>query len=99
MENNFAPFYIGQKVVSVDAMPGSGFKNGQSYIVSSVEYKLGNQHHPIGRVTHYWYVGIVGWHDGGAYYRPSIFAPVIEIPLMTFTEIKELETLEILIAN
>jgi len=77
-EINIAPFYAGQKVVAVDAVSGSRFKNGQIYTVSAVEYKLGNQNHPIGRVTYYWYVGIVGFADGGAYYRPAIFAPIEE---------------------
>lgn len=75
---NFAPFYAGQKVVAVDAMEGATFKNGQNYVVSKVEYKLGNPSHPIGRVTYYWYVGIVGFSNGGAYYRPTIFAPIEE---------------------
>lgn len=77
-EINIAPFYVGQKVVAVDAVSGSAFKNGKTYTVASIEYKLGNQHHPIGRVTYYWYVGIVGHADGGAYFRPSIFAPIEE---------------------
>lgn len=77
-EINIASFYAGQKVVAVDAVLGSAFKNGQDYIIAAVEYKLGNRNHPIGRVTYYWYVGIVGFADGGAYYRPGIFAPIEE---------------------
>lgn len=92
MENNLQPFYVGQRVVAVDAASGSQFKNGQNYIVSAVEYKLGNPHHPIGRVTYYWYVGIIGFADGGAYYRPAIFAPIQEnFEAITFEKINELE--------
>lgn len=72
------PFYVGQKVIAVDAMENSMFKNGTIYTVSAMDYHLGNPSHPIGRVTYYWYIGIVGHSDGGAYYRPSIFAPIVE---------------------
>lgn len=96
MSYNFAPFYAGQEVVAVDAMPGSAFKNGKDYTISAVEYKLGNSSHPVGRVTYYWYVGIVGFADGGAYYRPAIFAPKQTI----FKEISfEVEKPEVLSVN
>lgn len=49
MENiNFAPFYVGQRVVAVDAVPGAMFKNGTEYTVSAMKYALGNQHHQWG---------------------------------------------------
>lgn len=78
MEGGFAPFYAGQRVVAVKAPNGSKFKNGQEYTVSKCEYKFGNSQHPIGRVTKYWYVGIVGFANGGAYYAPYMFAPIPE---------------------
>lgn len=100
-ELNIAPFFAGQKVVAVAAQPTSAFKNGQEYTVSAMEYRYGNPHHPVGRITKYWYVGIVGFADGKAYYAPYIFAPVKqkEYPAMTFTEILEKETEEILFNN
>lgn len=90
---NFAPFYVGQKVVAVDAVDGSAFKNGTHYTVSAVEYKLGNKTHPIGRVTYYWYVGIEGHANAGAYFRPGIFAPIEEkFESISLSEVLEMET-------
>lgn len=93
MDKEIAPFYVGQKVVAVDAMPMSHFKNGQIYTVASIEYRLGNPNHPIGRITYYWYVGIVGHENGGAYFRPAIFAPIEESFItISLKEITEIET-------
>lgn len=91
-QNNIAPFYVGQKVVAIDAVTGSSFKNGQSYIVSAVECKLGNKNHPIGSVTNYWYIGIVGFADGGAHFRPGIFAPLTStFQSISFSKVMETE--------
>lgn len=100
-ELNIAPFFVGQKVVAVAAPPTSRFKNKQEYEVSAMEYRYGNPHHPVGRVTKYWYVGIVGWANGKACYAPHMFAPVKqqEYPAMTFSEIVKMETEEILLNN
>lgn len=81
-----SPFYVGQEVVAVDALLGSKFINGQDYIVSVIEYKI----NPANGKGPFWYIGIVGHADGGAYFRPSIFAP--KIPPMkevTFDKITE----------
>ncbi len=95
-----APFYVGQEVVAVNAAPGAYFHNGQDYVISAVEYKLGNPHHPVGRVTKYWYVGIEGFNGGGAYYRPGIFRAKLKLgSKMTFKEIVETEVLEVLFNN
>ncbi len=86
---NFAPFYIGQKVVAVDAMPNSMFKNGQIYTVNSCTFEeSGNPISPAGKK--YWYVGVVGSHP---HCRPGIFRPLEEIkfPSMTFEQIKKVE--------
>jgi hypothetical protein len=95
MENeiNIPPFYVGQPVVAVAAPDGSRFKNGQAYTVSAVEYRLGNKSHPIGRVTYYWYVGIVGFDNGGAYFAPRMFAPMPEaFQSISLEEVLEVET-------
>lgn len=100
-EINLPPFYPGQQVVAVDAMKGSVFKNGIQYEVTKCDCRFGNPHHPVGKVTKYWYVGIVGHADGHPYWRPTIFAPLEqkEFPALTFSEIVEAEKLEVLIAN
>ena len=70
---NFAPFYIGQTVVAVDAITGSSIKNGQKYIVNSCDYaQSGN---PLSKGAYYWYVGVQGYHNR---LRPTIFAPINE---------------------
>ena len=99
-EVNIAPFYPGQQVVAVDAMIGSYFKNGQDYVVTYCEYKPSGN--PIDNPANkYWYVGIEGWAEGKAYYRPSIFRAkeTMQASLMTFTEIVAKEELQILINN
>ncbi len=94
------PFYVGEDVVAVDAHPQSYFKNGQDYVISAVEYRFGNPHHPVGRVTKYWYVGIVGFANGIATYRPSIFASKTKgVNIMTFEKIAEIEKSCVLIDN
>lgn len=99
---NLPPFYVGQRVIAVDAVIGAGFKNGQTYTVAAIEYRLGNPYHPVGRITYYWYVGIVGWENGGAYYRPGIFAALEEETewlAMTFAKLVEIEREQILLNN
>lgn len=103
MEVNLPPYYDGQKVVFIGT-PSSGktrLTKGQIYSVATCEYKLGNQNHPVGKVTKYWYVGIVGLDNGGCYLAPYIFTPLEqkEFPAISFSEIVEAETKEILIAN
>jgi hypothetical protein len=103
---NLAPFYVGQRVVAVNAALGSAFKNGTQYVIDAVEYNFGNPHHPVGRITKYWYVGIQGFpkstiSDRKAYYCPSIFAPVeqMDFPAIKLSEIIQSEVLEVMIAN
>lgn len=99
-EINIPPFYVGQSVVAVDAVPTSGFKNGTQYTISAVEYKFGNSLHPIGRITKYWYVGIAGFSDTIACYRPGIFAPIeFEYSVITFKEMIAIENVEVLLNN
>jgi len=74
------PFYSGDVVIAVDALPGAWFKNGFIYKVSACEHKKG--------CGDYWYIGIEGHTNGEAHYRPSIFALVQE-KLMTFEETTE----------
>ncbi len=66
------PFYEGQTVIAVDALPKSIIKNGLLYEVYSCEYAECK-----GQM--FWYVGVSGQgiitHNR---IRPSIFAPIIE---------------------
>lgn len=91
----FAPFYAGQKVVAVDAMPGAVWKNGETYTISQCIIRIGNDGNK------YWYVGTTCYNNGEAHYRPSIFAPLQQksFPLMTFAKIREIERIQILVDN
>ena len=94
---NFAPFYIGQRVVAVDAVPNSKIKNGQHYTISDCYYAPSGN--PIANGKSYWYVGVVGFDNNCL--RPSIFAPLEQkkFPLMKFSEILKKEKTEVLIDN
>lgn len=97
---NIAPFHAGQNVIATNAVVGSAFKNGTHYVVTACVYQSsGNPISPPG--AKYWYVGIRGHANGGAYFDPKIFSPIEqkEFPAITFSEIVETEKLEILIAN
>jgi len=74
MTYNVNSFYIGQKVIAVDAMSKSLIKNGTIYTVDSWE-----------QVNGYWYIGVEGSHNR---LRPSIFAP-IEEKMMEFSKLAE----------
>ena len=63
------PFYVGQKVIAVDALRGSLIKNGTVYTILSCDFANG-----------YWYVGVEGSHNR---LRPTIFAPLDE-QIMSF---------------
>lgn len=94
MAYNFAPFYAGQEVVAVDAMPTSDFKNGTDYIIHSCHYSI----NPANGLGPFWYVGIVGFATwrGLGWYRPGIFAPKQTI----FKEVAfEIEKPEVISAN
>lgn len=84
MEHNYAPFYVGQEVVAVDALPKSAFKNGQDYIVAAIEYKI----NPANGTGPYWYIGIVGHANGEAWFRPGIFAPKQTVQFLKFEQIE-----------
>lgn len=84
MDNNYAPFYAGQEVVAVNAAPGSKFKNGQDYIVAAIEYKI----NPANGTGPYWYIGIVGYNNGEAWYNPAIFAPKQTVQFVKFETIE-----------
>lgn len=105
MEVNLPPFYDGQQVVFLgppnDPNSKTLMDRGSQYTVRTCEYKFGNKDHPVGRITKYWYVGIVGVHDGMCYLAPYIFAPLQqkEFPALTFSEIVEAETEQVLMAN
>lgn len=94
MEDYEPKFYPGQRVVAVDALPGAGFKNGKEYMVAAYEYKVSSN--PIANGKKFWYIGIVGFDNGGCYYRPSIFAPIIEaFQVISFEKITEQEPVSI----
>lgn len=72
------PFYVGEKVIAVDAMSGSLIKNGQVYEVYSCDMRRCSDG------CSYWYVGVTGHHNS---LRPTIFAPIRGV-LMNFKEIE-----------
>lgn len=74
------PFYIGEKVVAVDALPGSLIKNGRPYEISACHYSSNN-----GKM--YWYVGVVGVNNN--WMRPSIFASMETAIIMSFEKLNE----------
>lgn len=94
---NFAPFYVGQKVVAVDAMPTSRIKNGKCYTISTCHYSPSGN--PIANGKSFWYVGVVGLDNN--WMRPEIFAPLEQsaFPLMTFKEIIKAEEVDVLTNN
>lgn len=98
---NLPPFYVGQKVLFVGSKDALHLKHDIVYEVAACEYNFGNPTHPVGAVTKYWYVGIVGLHDGLAHLTPLIFVPLQqkEFSAMTFSEIVEAEQLEVLLNN
>lgn len=93
-KTEFLPFYAGQRVIAVDAMPESRIKNGQVYTVSCCHSSI----NPANGKGPFIYVGIVGHHD---WIRPGIFAPYEELTasIMTFEQIQEYKPLEIFINN
>ena len=94
---NFAPFYVGQKVVAVDAVTNSLIKNGRIYTISSCQYSPSGN--PIANGKLFWYIGVSGIDN--EWLRPTIFAPLIQkkFPLMAFAQIMEKEKNEVLIDN
>ena len=94
---NFAPFYIGQYVVAVNAIPTSIIKNGKIYEISNCYYAPSGN--PIANGKSFWYVGIEGFSNHSL--RHTIFAPLIQkkFPLMTVKQIMEKEKNEVLIDN
>jgi hypothetical protein len=87
--NNLAPFFVGQKVVAVDAMPNSTIKNGQTYTITHCYYAPSGN--PIAKGGWFWYVGVVG--NDNKSLRPTIFAPLQEqkFPLIKLKKIIEKE--------
>jgi hypothetical protein len=89
------PFYPGQKIVAVDAVPGAYFKNGTIYTCRTCHWSI----NPVNGLGPFCYIGVYGYD--GDWYRAAIFAPIEEakLPLMTFSEIAKIEKQEILINN
>lgn len=99
---NLAPFYAEQRVVFIGT-PGNGrtiLTRGEIYTVSNCEYKVSSNPINVNKLS-FWYVGIVGYHNGICCLCPSIFVPVkqTDFPALTFQEIVEAEKLEVLTAN
>ncbi|HEY5391066.1 MAG TPA: hypothetical protein VIJ57_03040 [Hanamia sp.] len=97
MENyNYSPFYIGQKVVGNPTNPKSSIIKGEIYTIRVCHYSPSMN--PIANGQSFWYVGIDKWinHD---WLSPKLFLPIQENCLMTFEEIKKVETKELLLTN
>lgn len=89
-----SPFYSGQRIVAVNALPGSAFINGQEYICSDCLWMRSSN--PIAKGKYFWYIGVVGHSNGGCYYRQSIFAPIPEMfQEVTFEKIKEINPVSV----
>lgn len=75
------PFYIGEKVICVDALPGATVKNGKHYTVYSCDLDRC-------KGGWYWYVGVEGngirTHNR---IRPSIFRSIETVRLMEFSKL------------
>lgn len=82
--DNFAPFYVGQEIVAVNAHPVSRFINGNDYICAAIEYKI----NPANGLGPFWYIGIVGHEKGAAWFAPRIFAPKQSVEWISFSEVE-----------
>lgn len=68
-------FYIGQKVIAVDAIQGSNIKNGTIYTV----YDYHMMQAIWSDFKWYWYIGVeCNTYKSHKYLKPSIFAPIID---------------------
>lgn len=78
---NIPPFYVGQRVVAVDAIDGSFIKNGNEYIIAEVRLWQGV----------YWHVTVTIRANHPL--RPSIFAPIQDaFNAISFEQVVELES-------
>lgn len=81
-----APFYITERVIAVDALPGSKIINGHQYTITCCHYSPSGN--PIAHGKSFWYVGVSGIDNN--WLRPSIFASLLpDMQEITFEEIKE----------
>lgn len=92
MSIEIAPFYVGQKVVGNPDYPHM-VRNGKIYTITSCHLSI----NPANGTGPYWYVGVDA--NGHDWLAPYLFLPIQEIPLMTFSQIQEVEKFEILIPN
>lgn len=102
MENNLAPFYVGQKVVGSEyaGQVRGRIKKGQPYTIASCHLSI----NPANGTGPYWYVGAAedpqGMDGNGrGWISPKLFSPIQENPIMTFDEIKQNEKSEVLLLN
>lgn len=83
---NSAPFYVGETVIAVDALPGSHIKNGLLYCVYSCECRI----NPANGLGPFWYVGVeredYRSHD---WLTPRLFASIDTPQLMVFERISK----------
>ena len=77
---NNQPFYIGEKVVAVDAVASSHIKNNNVYTISDCYYSYC-------KGSYYWHVGVLGFHN--KWLRPGIFASMHKGLNMKFKELVE----------
>lgn len=98
---NLPPFYAGQQVVFIGPPTGKTILNrGEVYTIANCVYLVSSNPINILRES-FWYVGIVGYLNGLCCLAHYIFVPVIQkdFPAMTFSEIVEVEELQILLSN
>ena len=91
---NYAPFYVGQKVIGNPAYPHM-VRNGLIYTITSCRLSI----NPSNGTGPYWYVGVSGEIPDHDWLAPYIFLPIQKFSVMTFSEIKEVETKQLLLNN
>lgn len=76
------PFYVGEHVIAVDALPGAGVKNGLVYVVYSCETGKGQDN------NQYWYVGVEGnGYKSHNRITPRLFRSIEQLSLMMFEKV------------
>jgi hypothetical protein len=86
MEIKHQPFYVGETVIAVNALPKSEIKNGTLYVVYSCECRI----NPANGLGPFWYVGVeTDGYKSHAGITPRLFASIERPSLMVFEKINE----------
>lgn len=80
---NYAPFYVGQKVIGNPAYPHM-VRSGKIYTITKVHFSI----NPSNGTGPYWYIGIPE-PEGHDWLAPYIFLPLEEMERVAFSKIIE----------